>query len=83
MAGPRKQKQDTQDLKTKEKTEYTPQQVYDCEIFELTIRDFDIQSEWRYSFDRQREYMRRDIFKGNLNPEKISQRLMEGKHMKF
>jgi hypothetical protein len=30
--------------KEKEKTEYTPQHIYDCAIFELAIRAFDIQS---------------------------------------
>jgi hypothetical protein len=32
--------------KAKEQTEYTPQQIYDCAIFELAIRAFDIQSGW-------------------------------------
>jgi hypothetical protein len=49
----------------KEKTEYTPQQIYDCGIFELTIRAFDIQSGWRDAFERQREYMRTYISWGN------------------
>jgi hypothetical protein len=48
--------------------EYTLQQVYDCAIFDLAIRDFDIQSGWRDAYERQREYMRRDIFMGKLNP---------------
>jgi hypothetical protein len=30
-----------------EQTEYTPQQIYDCAIFKLAIRAFDIQSGWR------------------------------------
>jgi hypothetical protein len=63
--------------KAKEKTEYTPQQIYDCAIFELAIRAFDIQSGWRDAYERQREYMRRDLFMGKLNPEKISQRLQD------
>jgi hypothetical protein len=41
----------------------------------LTIRAFDIKSGWRDAFERQREYMRRDIFMMKLNPEKFSQRL--------
>jgi hypothetical protein len=41
----------------------------------LAIRDFDIQSGWRYAFERQREYMRRDIFMVKLKPEKFSQTL--------
>jgi hypothetical protein len=63
--------------KAKEKTEYTPQQIYDCTIFELEIRAFDIQSGWRDAFERQREYMRRDLFMGKLNPEKFNQRLQD------
>jgi hypothetical protein len=34
--------------KAKDQTEYTPQQIYDCAIFELAICAFDIQSGWRY-----------------------------------
>jgi hypothetical protein len=57
------------------KSAYTPQQIYDCAIFELAIRGFDIQSGWRDAYERQREYTRRDLFMGKLNPEKFSQRL--------
>jgi hypothetical protein len=39
---------------------------YDCAIFVLAIRAFDIQSGWRDAYDRQREYMRKDIFIGKL-----------------
>jgi hypothetical protein len=63
--------------KAKEQTEYTPQQIYDCAIFELAICAFDIQSGWRDDYDRQCEYMRRDIFMGELNPEKFSQILQD------
>jgi hypothetical protein len=63
--------------KAKEQTEYTPQHVYDCAIFELAIRAFDIQSGWRYAYERQREYMRRYLFMGKLNPQKISQILQD------
>jgi hypothetical protein len=71
-----------QDTKNKtrranEQIEYTPQHIFDCSIFELTIRAFDIQSGWRDAYERQREYMRRDIFMGKLNPEKFSQRLQD------
>jgi hypothetical protein len=59
--------------KANEQTEHTPQQIYDCAIFELTIRAFDIQSGWRDAFERQCQYMRRDLFMGKLNPEKFSQ----------
>jgi hypothetical protein len=41
----------------------------------LAIRAFDIQSGWRDAFERQREYTRRYLFMGKLNPEKFSQRL--------
>jgi hypothetical protein len=47
---------------------FTPQHINDCAIFELAIRAFDIQSGWRDAYERQREYMRRDIFMGKLNP---------------
>jgi hypothetical protein len=63
--------------KANEQKEYTPQQIYDCAIFELAIRAFDIQSGWRDAYERQREYMRRDIVMGKLNPEKFSQRLQD------
>jgi hypothetical protein len=56
--------------KAKEQAAYTLQQSYDCAIFELAIRAFDIQSGWRDAYERQREYMRRDLFMGKLNPEK-------------
>jgi hypothetical protein len=38
---------------------------------------FEIQSGWCDAFEPQREYMRRDLFMGKLNPEKFSQRLEE------
>jgi hypothetical protein len=41
----------------------------------LSIRAFDIQSGWIDAYERQREYMRRDLFMGKLKPEKFSQRL--------
>jgi hypothetical protein len=63
--------------KAKEQAAYTPQQIYDCVAFELAIRAFDIQSGWRDAYERQREYMRRDLFTGKLNPEKFSQRLQD------
>jgi hypothetical protein len=50
--------------KAKEQTEYTPKQVYDCAIFELAIRAFDIQSGWRNAYERQHEYTRRNLFMG-------------------
>jgi hypothetical protein len=43
----------------------------------LAIRAFDIQSGWRDDHERQREYMRRDLFMGKLNLEKFSQRLQD------
>jgi hypothetical protein len=56
--------------KAKEQIEYT-----DCAIFELASHAFDIQRGWRHAYERQREYTRRDLFMGKLNPEKFSQRL--------
>jgi hypothetical protein len=49
--------------------EHTPNKIYDFAIFELSIRAFDIQSGWRDAYVRQREYTRRDLFMGRLNPE--------------
>jgi hypothetical protein len=43
----------------------------------LEICAFDIQSGWRNAYERQREYMRIDLFMGKLNPEKFSQRLQD------
>jgi hypothetical protein len=63
--------------KAKNQTMHTPNQIYDCAIFELAIRAFEIQSGWRDAYERQREYTRRDLFMGKLNPEKFSQRLQD------
>jgi hypothetical protein len=63
--------------KAKEQAIYTHQHIYDCAIFEMAIRAFDIQSGWRDAYERQREYMRRDLSMGKLNPEKVSQRLQD------
>jgi hypothetical protein len=63
--------------KFKTLVEHTPKQIYDFAIFELSIRAFDIQSGWRDAYERQREYTRRDIFMGKLNPEKFSQKLQD------
>jgi hypothetical protein len=57
--------------------EHTPKQIYDFTIFELSIRAFDIHSGWRDAYERQREYTRRDLSTGKLNPEKFSQRLQD------
>jgi hypothetical protein len=56
---------------------HTPNHIYDYAIFELAIRAFYIQSGWGDAYERQREYTRRDIFMGKLNPEKFSQRLQD------
>jgi hypothetical protein len=70
--------------KTKTQTEHTPKQIYDFAIFELAIRAFDIQSGWRDAYERQGEYMRRDLFMVKLNPEKFSQRLQDlNRHLDF
>jgi hypothetical protein len=61
--------------KANTETEHTPSQIYDFSIFELSVRAFDIQSGWRDFYERQREYMRRDLFMGKLNTEKFSPRL--------
>jgi DNA-directed RNA polymerase subunit L len=61
--------------KANEQTLQAPNQIYDYAIFELAIRAFDIQSGWRDAYERQREYTKRDLFMGKLNPEKFSQRL--------
>jgi hypothetical protein len=63
--------------KIKTLTEHTPKQIYNFAIFELSICAFDIQSGWRDAYERQREYMRRDIFIVKINPEKFSQRLQD------
>jgi hypothetical protein len=63
--------------KSKTITEHTPKQIYDFAIFELSIRAFDTQSGWWDAYERQREYMRRDLFMGKLNAEKFSQRLQD------
>jgi hypothetical protein len=57
--------------------EHTPKQIYNFAILELAIHAFDIQSGWRDAYERQREYMRRDILMGKLNPERFSQRLQD------
>jgi hypothetical protein len=63
--------------KSKTIAEHTPKKIYDFAIFELSIRAFDIQSGWRDAYERHRDYMRRDLFMGRLNPEKFSQRLQD------
>jgi hypothetical protein len=63
--------------KSKTLTEHNPSQIYDFAIFELAIRAFDIQSGWRDAYERQREYTKRDLSMGKLNPEKFSQRLQD------
>jgi hypothetical protein len=66
--GPKKEKSKTR--KAKDQTEYIPQQVNDCLIFELAIRAFGIQIGWRNSFESHHKYMARDISMVKLNPEK-------------
>jgi hypothetical protein len=61
----------------KDQTFHTPNQIYDYAIFELAIHAFDIQSGWIDAYERQREYMRRDLFMVKLNPGKFSQRLQD------
>jgi hypothetical protein len=73
----RSQEADNRICKTKTQTEHTPKQIYDFAIFELSIRAFYIQSVWRDAYERQRDYMRRDLSMGKLNPEKFSQILQD------
>jgi hypothetical protein len=63
--------------KSKTIVEHTPTQIFDFALFELSIRAFDIHSGWRDAYERQIEYMGRDLFMGRLNPEKFSQRLQD------
>jgi hypothetical protein len=74
-----KRSQEAKNRVRKEKTiaEYTPKQIYDFAMFESSIRAFDIQSGWCDAYERQKEYTRRDLFMGRLNPEKFSQRLQD------
>jgi hypothetical protein len=74
-----KRSQESKNRVRKSKTiaEHTPKQIYDFAIFKLSIRAFDIQSLWRDAYERQREYTRKDLFTGILNPEKFSQRLQD------
>jgi hypothetical protein len=74
-----KRSQDAKNRVRKAKTiaEHTPKQIFDFALFELSIRAFDIQSGWRDAYERQKEYTRRDLFMGRLNPEKFSQRLQD------
>jgi hypothetical protein len=57
--------------KAKDQTMHTPNQIYDCAIFELAIHAFDIQSGWRDAYERQREYMRR-VFSWENSTQKSS-----------
>jgi hypothetical protein len=63
--------------KAKNLTEHTPKQIFTFAFFELSIRAFDIKSGWRDVYERQKEYMRRDLFMGKIDPEKIGQRLQD------
>jgi hypothetical protein len=63
--------------KVKTQKEHTPNQIYDYAIFALAIRAFDIQSGWRDAYERQREYTRRDLLIGKLNPENFNKILQD------
>jgi hypothetical protein len=54
--------------KAKTQMEHISSQIYEFAIFKLAIRAFDIQSGLRDAYERQREYIRRDLFMGKLNP---------------
>jgi hypothetical protein len=73
----RSQEEKNRFRKAKTQMEHTPKQIYDLAIFELAICAFDIQRGWRDAYERQREYTRRDLFMGKLNPETFSQRLQD------
>jgi hypothetical protein len=59
----------------KETPELTALHIYDYAIFKFAIPAFDTHSGWRDAFERQREYTRRYLFMGKLNPENFSQSL--------
>jgi hypothetical protein len=61
----------------KNQTDLNEQHIHNYAIFELTIRAFDIHSGWCDAFEDQHECMRRELFKGKLNPDKFSQRMEE------
>jgi hypothetical protein len=65
-----KRSQDAKNRVRKAKTiaEHTPKQIFDFALFELSIRAFYIQSGWRDAYERQKEYTKRDLFMGRLNP---------------
>jgi hypothetical protein len=77
MSEKRSQEAKNRVRKSKTIAEHTLRQIYDLAIFELLVRAFDIQSGWCDAYERQREFMRRDLFMGRLNPEKFSQRLQD------
>jgi hypothetical protein len=66
--------------KAKTQTEHTPHQIYDCAIFELAIRAFDIQSGWRYAYERQRIYEKRS-FHGETQPRKVQSKTARPKQV--
>jgi hypothetical protein len=74
-----KRSQDANNRVRKAKTiaEHTPKQIFDFALFELSIQAFDIQSGLCDAYERQKEYTRRDLFMGRLNPEKFNQRLQD------
>jgi hypothetical protein len=74
-----KRSQDAKNRVRKAKTiaEHTAKQIFDFALFELSTLEFDIQSGWRNAYERHREYMRRYLFMGRLNPEKLSQRMQD------
>jgi hypothetical protein len=55
----------------KNQNELNQKHIHSYAIFELAIRAFYIRSGWCDAFERQREYMRRDLFMGKLNPGEI------------
>jgi hypothetical protein len=62
LNGRRAQDRKNKSRKANKQPELTLHQIYDCTIFEFIIRAFDIQSGWRDTFERQREYTGENTF---------------------
>jgi hypothetical protein len=76
----RAQERRNKTCKAKEQAAYTPQQTYECAIFELAIRAFYIQSGWRDAYERQREYEKR-YFHGETQPREVQSKTARSKQV--
>jgi hypothetical protein len=65
----------------KTQTEYSPNQIYDYAIFELAICAFDIQNGWIDAYERQREYIRRDLFIWKTKPRRVQSKTDNDVHL--